>query len=66
MRVIVMFEKVEFGYQLRTAPKPLPLMREVDSPQGEDGGRDRYPSVKNQKIFSSSPDKKSLGHCRAY
>lgn len=25
----------------------LPLMREVDSPLGEDGGRDDYPSVKN-------------------
>ena len=25
--------------------KSLPLMREVDSPQGEDGGRENYPSV---------------------
>ena len=35
------------------APHPsLPLMREVDSPQGEDGGRENYPSVKNSRFCS--------------
>ena len=35
--------------------------REVDSPLGEDGGRENYPSVTLGKR-DSSPDKGSLGH----
>ena len=39
----------------------LPLMREVDSPLGEDRGRENYPSVTLGKR-DSSPDKGSLRH----
>ena len=32
-------------YFMGTEAPSLPLTREVDSPQGEDGGREYYPSV---------------------
>ena len=39
----------------------LPLMREVDSPQGEDGGRDNYPSGKNQRFLPAPLTRGALG-----
>ena len=45
--------------------RSLPLMREVDSPQGEDGGRDNYPSVKNQRFLPASLTRGALGRSRA-
>ena len=39
----------------------LPLMREVASPQGEDGERETTPQSLAQSANDSSPDKGSLG-----
>ena len=36
-------------------------MREVDSPKGEDGGRDDYPSVKNQRFLPAPLTRGALG-----
>ena len=45
--------------------RSLPLMREVDSPHGEDGGRDNYPSGKNQRFLPASLTRGALGRSRA-
>ena len=48
-----------------TPHQSLPLMREVDSPQGEDGGRDNYPSVKNQRFLTAPLTRGAFGRSRA-
>ena len=58
----LMLEKHEC-IQKFTPFQSLPLMWEVDSPLGEDGGRESYPSVTHGKR-DSSPDKGSLGRCQ--
>ena len=42
----ISYPYAEHILSIRLAPRQsLPLMREVDSPSGEDGGRENYPSV---------------------
>ena len=58
----LMLEKHECIQKFTPFPS-LPLMREVDSSLGEDGGRESYPSVTLGKR-DSSPNKGSLGRCQ--